>query len=67
MHILIEFLKRRNPKDVVIQDKFEYPGAVIIKSGQRSNTAAKVILPAVTTIFLAIYCIASNINLQMKN
>ena len=67
MHILIEFLKRRNPKDVVIQDKFEYPGTVIIKSGQRSNTAAKVILPAVTTIFLAMYFIASNINLEMRN
>ena len=63
MHILIEFLQRRNPKDIVIQNKFKYPGTVTSKSGQRSNTTAKVIFPIMTSFFLGFYFLVSNVNL----
>ena len=67
MHILIEYLQRRNTKDDLVQNKLKYPEeVVIIKCGHRSNSAAKAFLPIITTLFMVIYFMASTININIK-
>ena len=61
IHIVIEFQQRRGEGEGVVavatsMDKLKYPGSLaLVKSGHRSNTLAKFLLPVVIILFLAVY------------
>ena len=61
IHIVIEFQQRRGEGDGVVavatsMEKLKYPGSLaLVKSGHRSNTLAKFLLPVVIILFLAVY------------
>ena len=59
IHIVIEFQQRKgDPHPVVAtsMEKLKYPGTwAAVKSGHRSNTLAKFLLPVVIILFLVSY------------
>ena len=59
IHIVIEFQQRKGEADGVVATslaKLKGPGSLaMVKSGHRSNTLAKFLLPVVIILFLAVY------------
>ena len=57
IHIVIEFQQRRGESVVATSmEKLKYPGSLaLVKSGHRSNTLAKFLLPVVIILFLVVY------------
>ena len=59
IHIVIEFQQRRGDADGVVatsMEKLKYPGTLaMVRSGRRSNTLAKFLLPMVIILFLVVY------------
>ena len=59
IHIVIEFQQRKGDPDggvATSMEKLKYPGTLaMVKSGQRSNTLAKFLLPVVIILFLVTY------------
>ena len=59
IHIVIEFQQRKGDPDIGVatsMEKLKYPGTLaLVKSGHRSNTLAKFLLPVVIILFLVTY------------
>ena len=57
IHIVIEFQQRKGDGGVATSmEKLKYPGTLaMVKSGHRSNTLAKFLLPVVIILFLVTY------------
>ena len=55
IHILIEYVLRRNAKAASVHDKINIDDEGKVKTGQRSNTAAKILLPLKTILFFFVY------------
>ena len=59
IHIVIEFQQRKGDPDIAVatsMEKLKYPGTLaLVKSGHRSNTLAKFLLPVVIILFLVTY------------
>ena len=70
IHIVIEYQQRRGDTGGVVatsMEKLKYPGNfAIVKSGHRTNTFSKFVLPVVIILFLVTYFTVSTADMFAK-
>ena len=70
IHIVIEFQQRKGDGSGVVatsMERLKYPGGLVeVKSGHRTNTVAKFVLPVVIILFLVTYFTVSTADMFAK-